>query len=232
MLRKDLNHPPTAVGGIPTSNQIRARRNDLKYPPTAVEWYSDFLCKAHQYNRKTVISRAFFSIGTLYRQGMKNSRIIFMLLLTCCCAVTGVAQTQSKAEASEVVGKPLLIVARSITTEPPANAVNALRSGKLIYVKSSSLFVSSEVVEEKLLRRSEFQAMGLMVTRDAAAADIILELRHDVFTKYVYTATDPKTNVVIAGGKLSSLGGTVAGKLAERFLKQLVRARQSNTSGE
>jgi len=67
--------------------------------------------------------------------------------------------------------------------------------------------------------------MGLMITRDAAAADLILEVHHDVFTMYVFTAVDPKTEVVIAGGKLSSLGGTVASKVAERFMKQLVKTR-------
>ena len=67
--------------------------------------------------------------------------------------------------------------------------------------------------------------MGLVITRDEAAADLILELEHDVFTKYVYTAIDRKTNMVVASGKLSSLGGTVAGKVAKRFLKQVLRAR-------
>jgi hypothetical protein len=102
-----------------------------------------------------------------------------------------------------------------------------LRSGKLIYVKSSSLLVGVSVIEEKLQRRREFQQLALSVTRDPMAANIILELHHDIFTKYVYTAIDPRTDVVIASGKLSSLGGTVAGKVAERFLKQLARARST-----
>jgi hypothetical protein len=67
--------------------------------------------------------------------------------------------------------------------------------------------------------------MGLVITRDPTDADLILELHHDVFTKYVYTAIDRKTNIVVAGGKLSSLGGTVAGKVAKRFLKQVLSAR-------
>jgi len=67
--------------------------------------------------------------------------------------------------------------------------------------------------------------MGLVITRDAEAADLILEVHHDRLTKYVYTAVDPKTNIVVAGGKLSSLGGTVAGKVAKRFLKQVMNAR-------
>jgi hypothetical protein len=151
---------------------------------------------------------------------MKILSIIFFLIL---CAITATAQTPEQARLDDL-GKSLIVVTRKPLQ--PANPIDALRTGKLIYVKSSSVFVGASVVEEKLQKRREFQSLGLMVTRDEEAADIVLELRHDVFTKYVYSAVDPKTKVVIASGKLSSLGGTVAGKVAERFLKQLLRARQ------
>ncbi|HEX5874904.1 MAG TPA: hypothetical protein VFY60_09675, partial [Pyrinomonadaceae bacterium] len=100
-----------------------------------------------------------------------------------------------------------------------------LRSAKTIYVKSSSVLVGASVVETKLQKRPEFSQLGLVITRDEGAADLILELGHDVFTKYVYTAIDRRTNIVVASGKLSSLGGTVAGKVAKRFLKQMSQAR-------
>ena len=123
-------------------------------------------------------------------------------------------------------GKPVELRATRVRTTTPVAAVgDALLNGKAIYVTSSSLLVGATVVEEKLQRRREFQQLGLAITRDQTAADLILQLDHDVFTKYVYTAIDSRTSVVIASGKLSSLGGTVAGKVAERFLKQLVRAR-------
>ena len=67
--------------------------------------------------------------------------------------------------------------------------------------------------------------MGLVITREPEAADVILELHHDRFTKYVYTAVDRRTSMVLASGKLSSLGGTVASKVAKRFLKQVMQAR-------
>ena len=108
-----------------------------------------------------------------------------------------------------------------VNTDPIA----ALRSMKVIYVKSSSLLVGVSVIEEKLQRRAEFSQMGLVITRDREVADVILELHHDILTKYVYTAIDRRTNVVLASGKLSSLGGTVAGKVAKRFLKQVMQAR-------
>lgn len=107
----------------------------------------------------------------------------------------------------------------------PANAIESMRKAKVIFVRSHSLLVGQSVIETKLRNRKEFQQLGLMITRDEAAADLILEVKHDVFTKYVFTAIDPWTNVVVASGKLSSLGGTVAGKVAKRFMKQFLQAR-------
>ena len=124
----------------------------------------------------------------------------------------------------------LTLGAASASAQCPREAgvgdpVAALRCAKLIYVTSSSALVGASVVESKLQKRTEFLLMGLVITRDADAADVVLELHHDRFTKYVYTAVDRRTNVVLASGKLSSLGGTVAGKVAKRFLKQVMQAR-------
>jgi len=111
--------------------------------------------------------------------------------------------------------------AQSSTPDPVAS----LRSAKLIYVQSSSILVGKSVIEEKLQKRAEFSQLGLVITRDPKVADLILEVHHDHFTKYVYTAIDARSNIVVASGKLSSLGGTVAGKVAKRFLKQVMKAR-------
>lgn len=136
------------------------------------------------------------------------------------------AQTIKDDTTTALQGKSAPRVPLNLTnTTVPPNPLDALRTAKLIYVKSSSLLVGVPVIEDKLQKRREFQQMGLMVTRDPLAADIILEVHHDLFTKYVYTAIDPKTDIVVAAGKLSSLGGTVAGKVAERFMKQILRAR-------
>jgi hypothetical protein len=130
-----------------------------------------------------------------------------LLCLLALCVVTASAQTPDSR-------KPA-----------PPDPVTALRSAKYIFVKSSSLLVGASVIEEKLQKRTEFSQMGLVITRDIDAADLILEVHHDLFTKYVYTAIDIQTSMVVASGKLSSLGGTVAGKVAKRFLKQVMKAR-------
>jgi hypothetical protein len=115
----------------------------------------------------------------------------------------------------------IVVSAQSSTPDPVAS----LRSAKLIYVKSSSILVGTSVIEDKLQKRPEFTQMGLVITRDESAADLILEVDHDILTKYVYTAVDRRSQIVVASGKLSSLGGTVAGKVAKRFLKQVMQAR-------
>jgi len=115
----------------------------------------------------------------------------------------------------------IVVSAQSSTPDPVAS----LRSAKLIYVKSTSILVGTSVIEDKLQKRPEFTQMGLVITRDESAADLILEVDHDILTKYVYTAVDPRSKIVVASGKLSSLGGTVAGKVAKRFLKQMMQAR-------
>jgi len=95
------------------------------------------------------------------------------------------------------------------------------RTSRRVFVRSTSLLVRAAVVEDKLLKRPEFQQLGFVITRQKSEADLILELRHDLFTMYVFTVIDAKTQLVLAGGKLSSLGGTVAGKVAQRFVKEM-----------
>lgn len=109
------------------------------------------------------------------------------------------------------------VALRTTTTEGSA-AVQ-----RRVFVRSEALLVRAAVVEDKLMKRAEFNQLGLVLTRNEADADIILELRHDVLTKYFYSAVDTRSQTVIAGGKVSSLGGTVAGKVAKRFLKQLAQ---------
>lgn len=111
----------------------------------------------------------------------------------------------------------------TVTSERQARTVVPRR----VFVRSQSLLVRAAVVEDKLLKRTEFTELGFVITRDVADADILLELRHDLLTKYVFSVIDVRTQTVLASGKLSSLGGTVAGKVAKRFVKAM--ANRNNT---
>lgn len=141
---------------------------------------------------------------------MNRNKILFLLTL----AVIGLHSADASAQLPPVYRDP----------------ASALRTAKMIYVKSTSLFVRVPVIEAKLQKRSEFAQLCLVITRDLNEADLILIVEHDVLTKYTYTAIHKDTDIVVASGKLSSLGGTVAGKVAKRFLKQVVKARGSTTT--
>ena len=158
---------------------------------------------------------------------MKFNLQLAALALLALCSTNALAQSTDKDYAPESLeGKAVLVRPKTVYARPTTDPITALKAAKSIYVTSTSLLVGSSVVEDKLQTRSEFSQLGLVITRDVDAADLILELDHDVFTKYVYTVTDRRTAIVVAAGKLSSLGGTVAGKVAKRFLKQVIEARQ------
>jgi hypothetical protein len=155
---------------------------------------------------------------------MKKSIMITPVLLTCMLSASVKPQTPSKAvETDTLKGKAVSIVISR--REPGPTPKDSLKNARAIYVTSSSLLVGRDVIEDKLKKRREFEALGLVIIRDANAADLIIHVAHDLFTMYTYTVIDPHSQIVVASGKLSSLGGTVAGKVAKRFMKQMVEAR-------
>jgi hypothetical protein len=148
--------------------------------------------------------------------------LVLLVLLVCPSYPTVHAQV---AENGQVQGYSDSVPIRPRRTAP-ANAAETLRTARVIYVRSISVFVTTEDIENKLRRNRDFQRFGMVITRQEADADLILEVRRSVLTKFVFTAIDPGTLVVVASGKLSSLGGTVDGKVAKLFMKQVTSARQ------
>lgn len=112
-----------------------------------------------------------------------------------------------------------------VAAQDRPSIVSPQRSGtpasRKVFVHSKSVLVSAAVVEDKLLKQPEFQQRGFVITRNVDDADLVIELRHDLLTKYVLTVIEVKSQTVVAGGKLSSIGGTVAEKVAKRFIKEI-----------
>ena len=109
---------------------------------------------------------------------------------------------------------------------PVTDPVTILRNAKLIYVRKKTVYIEAPEVENELRKRPEFQRWGLAITRNEVDADLILEVNRKVFTRFVYSVLDPRTGIVVASGKLSSLGGTLSTKIAKRFIEQMQRVRQ------
>ena len=140
--------------------------------------------------------------------------------------------SKKRAEKARLALISLLWIGAMIGTQAPMQSAEALTASqqsagtpttRRVFVRSKSLLVRAAVVEDKLLKRPEFKQLGFVITRDESDADLIFELRHDLLTKYVFSVVEVKTQTLLASGKVSSLGGTVAGKVAKRFVKDMAR---------
>src|SRR3979490_2795979 len=145
--------------------------------------------------------------GALTGIGRESARVLLFLVLLTAAMIATCSQSYA-----QNVGALI---------RPKRNAETT--STRRVFVRSKSLLVRAAVVEDKLLKRPEFTQLGFVITRDESDADLIFELRHDLLTKYVFSVVDAKTQTLLASGKVSSLGGTVAGKVAKRFVRDMAR---------
>jgi hypothetical protein len=120
--------------------------------------------------------------------------------------------------------------AQVISTTPfDTNAM--LRSARVIFVRSRSAFLKASDLENELRKRPEFSQLGLLISKDEQAAELILEVGRKVpGTKFVYSAIDPKSELVVASGSakahpLAPGSSSVSHKIAKKFLKQILAAR-------
>ena len=125
-----------------------------------------------------------------------------------------------------LISNALIAHGQTIKDAPITDSATVLRQAKLIFVRKKTVFIEAPELENELRKRPEFQRWGLAITRNEADADLIIEVGRKVFTRFVYTVIDPRTNIVVMSGKLSSLGGTLSTKIAKRFIEQMQRVRQ------
>ncbi|MFL6285640.1 MAG: hypothetical protein ACJ74Q_21090 [Pyrinomonadaceae bacterium] len=109
---------------------------------------------------------------------------------------------------------------RARVTDP----ATILRRARFVYISSNSAFVNAHEVEDSLLKRKEFKAWGMVVTRNFSEADLVIEITRKSFTRrFTFTVVDPRTNEVIASGKMRSVlfGKKIPNKVAEQFANRV-----------
>jgi len=103
-----------------------------------------------------------------------------------------------------------------------------IRTAHFIRVHSESLFVSGREVEDSLRKRKEFQAWGMVLTRNDSEADLVIEITRKAFTRrFTFTVLDPRTMEVVTSGKTRDVlfGKKIADKIAEKFANRVKLVR-------
>ncbi len=147
------------------------------------------------------------------------------LIVTVLSVTSALAQEGREAPLLRVEPFSENVARRARLAESNKSPEDVARTVRYIYVRSLSALVTAEDIENKLRKHPDFKRFGMLITRQEIDADLVLEVRRSVLTKFVFTAVDPRTLILVASGKLSSLGGTVDDKVATRFMKQIVALR-------
>ena len=135
-------------------------------------------------------------------------RRLCALVVLCALACAGAAGAEQNPEA-----------AAAAANKTPAKT---LRTAQTIFIRTKSVYFKPAALEQTLLDRGEVQGWGLVISRDEADADLIIEVDRKLFTnRFVYSVLDPRTNRVLISGKIGSLGGTVEGQIANGFVNRL-----------
>lgn len=117
-----------------------------------------------------------------------------------------------------------------ITVPANYNPSAVLRAARIIFIRSKSAYLKSSDLENELRQRPEFTALGLLISKEEETAELIVEVGRKVpGRKFVYTAIDPKTQIVLTSGSakadLLGLEPSVAHKIAKRFLQRVQAVR-------
>lgn len=112
-----------------------------------------------------------------------------------------------------------------VSARPAAfDPASVLRGARFVFVRSDSAFVSGREVEDSLRKRKEFQAWGMVITRNEAQADLFIEITRKPLTRrFTFSVLDPRTSEVVTSGKTRSVlfGKKISNKIAEKFANRV-----------
>ena len=127
---------------------------------------------------------------------------------------------EEERDESESESKSKEEVVRPRATDP----ATLMRTAHFIRVHSDSVFVNEREVEDSLRKRKEFQAWGMVLTRNDAEADLVIEISRKAFTRrFTFIVLDPRTMEIVTSGKTRSVlfGKHIPTKIAEKFANRV-----------
>jgi len=135
-----------------------------------------------------------------------------------------------------VVGLVCLELSCAVAQQPPERPApeqtaldpsEVLRTFQTYCVKSSTVYMKSDTMQETLQRRPEFAAWGLQALGNPAAADVAIEINLPFLTwEWNYTMVHSATGAILAAGKVKAMiDRTAASSLAAQIVDRIKAVR-------
>ena len=102
-----------------------------------------------------------------------------------------------------------------------------VREARTVYVRETK-HLDKKYLEYKLLKHPELRDWGLMLVADERAADLVISFEKTALN-YIFTVTEPRTSVIVAGGKCVAVNGRLAAEyLGKEIIKKLRDVRAAS----
>ncbi|HEX9931008.1 MAG TPA: hypothetical protein VGB02_20910 [Pyrinomonadaceae bacterium] len=108
--------------------------------------------------------------------------------------------------------------------DPDKTAAQLLKEAKTISFSKSSVYPALKDVESSLMnkeRRARWESFNLTIVQNGFEADLIVEIGREFLTHYNFRVVDAKTGRTIAASGVTSMGGALAGNVADKLIKRL-----------
>lgn len=110
--------------------------------------------------------------------------------------------------------------------QQPDHEKESLSKAQTIFVDCQSQFVKQAEVENALREQPEFRKWKLEIVTRPQLADLVVEIHRTPFTtNFPFRVLDTIGNRVVMSGEVSSLFGTVSGRVARSMMKQMKKFR-------
>lgn len=115
--------------------------------------------------------------------------------------------------------------------QQPDHEKESLSKAQTVYVDCRSQFVKQAEVENALREQPEFRKWKLEIVTRPQLADLVVEINRTPFTtNFPFRVVDTVGNRVVMSGEVSSLFGTVSGRVARSMMKQMKKYRPETNS--
>ncbi len=117
------------------------------------------------------------------------------------------------------------LTANTASTQNDSN--NLLRGARSVFIRSDTVYLRPELLENALSKRADFQALDVAIVKDREAADLVIELNRPLFTfDFTYSVKHRQSSVLVAGGKVVAFDGNgAAPKIAAELIRQVKSSR-------